>query len=50
MSDDTQLLGHCPNCDAAIPEAWLLVKYTKDNGATGIWAECPDCGTVVAPA
>jgi hypothetical protein len=49
MSNDTPLLGHCPDCASAIPEGWLLVEYTKDNGTTGNWAECPDCETVVAP-
>lgn len=49
MPDDTQILGRCPDCGDEIPEAWLLVEYTKDDGTEGIWAECPTCEDVVAP-
>jgi len=49
MPDDTHILGRCPDCGDEIPEAWLLVEYTKDDGADGIWAECPTCEDVVAP-
>lgn len=50
MPDDTQLLGRCPDCGESIPTGWLLVEYEKDNGETGIWAECPECSDVVAPS
>ncbi|MCU4716602.1 MULTISPECIES: phage terminase large subunit family protein [Halapricum] len=49
MTPDESYLGRCPECGEDISEAWLLVKYTKDNGETGIWAECPNCEDVVAP-
>lgn len=49
MNADKSSLGCCPHCGERIPTAWLLVEYTKDNGQTGIWAECPDCADVVAP-
>ncbi|WP_254280656.1 phage terminase large subunit family protein [Haloarcula marina] len=49
MSDDTQTLGRCPDCDECIPTAWALVEYTKDDGTEGLWAECPGCEDVVAP-
>lgn len=49
MNTNTPSLGHCPECGESIPEAWVLVEYTKDDGTDGIWAECPGCETVVAP-
>lgn len=49
MTDDTQILGRCPECGKRISGAWLLVEYEKDTGETGIWAECPECEKVVAP-
>jgi hypothetical protein len=49
MPTDTAGGGRCPNDDAEIPEAWHLVEYTTDSGKTGVWAECPACGEVVAP-
>lgn len=49
MPDDTQTLGRCPDCGEYIPEAWLLVKYQKDDGTKSVWAECPACEDVVAP-
>lgn len=49
MTKDNQLLGRCPECGAEIPPAWTLVEYEKEDGTEGIWAECPDCETVVDP-
>lgn len=49
MNSDSSTLGRCPECDTQISSAWILVEYTKDDGTTGIWAECPDCGDVVSP-
>ncbi len=49
MNTDESSLGRCPDCSKRIPEAWLLVEYTKDDGTDGIWAECPTCEDVVAP-
>ncbi|MFB1064154.1 hypothetical protein [Natrinema sp. H-ect4] len=49
MTEDTSILGRCPDCDERIPSAWLLVEYTKDDGTAGIWAECPACDDVVRP-
>ena len=49
MPSDETVLGRCPDCGEDIPEAWLLVEYTKDDGETGIWADCPACSKVVAP-
>jgi len=49
MNTNESFLGDCPNCGERIPEARLLVEYTKDDGETGIWADCPSCNDVVAP-
>jgi len=48
MTSDASL-GRCPDCGERISRAWLLVEYEKDNGTTGIWAECPSCEDVVSP-
>jgi hypothetical protein len=49
MSTDEASLGRCPECGKRLPTVWLLVEYEKEDGQTGIWAECPDCEDVVAP-
>jgi RNA polymerase-binding transcription factor DksA len=32
MNTNESFLGDCPNCGERIPEARLLVEYTKDDG------------------
>lgn len=49
MTDDTQILGHCPSCDERISKVWLLLEYEKEDDSKGVWAECPACEEVVAP-
>ncbi len=49
MTNGTSELGRCPDCGEDISAAWILVEYEKDDGSTGIWAECPVCETVVSP-
>jgi len=49
MSDDTQGLGCCPNCDERIATPWILVESERDDAPEGSWAECSTCGDVVAP-
>ena len=49
MVRNTSVLGRCPECEEEISTAWLLIEYEKEDGKTGIWAECPGCGTVVSP-
>lgn len=49
MTDDTSILGRCPDCGERISRAGVLVEYEKDDGTVGIWAECPQCGSVVSP-
>lgn len=49
MTDDTQILGRCPNCGEQISLTWLLVEYEKADGTEGRWAECPGCDDVVDP-
>jgi len=49
MSDDTEILGRCPDCEERISTAWALVEYEKEDGTEAVWAECPACEDVVAP-
>jgi len=49
MNSDETELGQCPECGEPIPDAWLLLKYQKQDGTEGVWAECPACKDVVAP-
>jgi len=50
MTDDTPTHGRCPGCGEGISAACILVEYEKNDGTTGIWAECPTCDDVVSPA
>jgi len=50
MTDDTPTHGRCPGCGEGISAAYILVEYEKNDGTTGIWAECPTCDDVVSPA
>jgi hypothetical protein len=50
MNTDEPALGPRPNCEDRIPEAWLLVEYTKDDGPDGIWAECPGVKMLLLPS
>ena len=50
MTDNTPKHGRCPECDEDISAAYIFIEYEKDDGTTGIWAECPTCGDVVNPA
>jgi len=49
MTPDESSLGRCPDCGEPISTAYLLVEYEKEDGQTGIWADCPSCDDVVAP-
>ncbi|WP_449404858.1 DUF7837 family putative zinc-binding protein [Haloplanus natans] len=49
MINDSRTHGRCPMCDEIISAAHILVEYKKNNGATGIWAECLLCDDVVSP-
>ncbi|WP_455429257.1 DUF7837 family putative zinc-binding protein [Haloplanus rubicundus] len=49
MTNDTRKHGRCPKCDEDISVAHVLVEYEKDDGTTGLWAECPTCDDVVSP-
>lgn len=42
-------LGHCPQCGEAIPATWKLIEYEREDGTTGVFAECPTCEAVVKP-
>ncbi|TKX37086.1 hypothetical protein EXE51_08435 [Halorubrum sp. CGM5_25_10-8B] len=49
MNADESSIGRCPECGEEISEAWILVKYEKNDGTEGVWTECPACTDVVAP-
>jgi len=49
LMTDNPTLGSCPKCNESLSTGYLLVEYEKDDGTTGIWAECPDCDEVVSP-
>jgi hypothetical protein len=42
-------LGRCPNCDAQIPRANLLIRYETPDGWPRLFVECPDCEVPVHP-
>ena len=46
---DVPPLGSCPKCGEGLSGGHVLVEYEKDDGTTGIWAECPICDEVVSP-
>ena len=41
--------GRYLECDESISAAHILVEYEKDDGTTGILAECSVCDDVVRP-
>ncbi|WP_460538383.1 DUF7837 family putative zinc-binding protein [Haloplanus salinarum] len=47
MTGKTPKHGRCLGCDESISAAQILVEYEKDDGTTGILAECPVCDDVV---
>jgi predicted RNA-binding Zn-ribbon protein involved in translation (DUF1610 family) len=49
MSRSNTNLGQCPECGASIPEVYLLIEYKTASGDDAAFAECPNCGEVVAP-
>lgn len=51
MRDSTRVRrvsGQCPNCEATIPEAAILIRYETSAGES-MYAECPSCEAVVHP-
>jgi predicted RNA-binding Zn-ribbon protein involved in translation (DUF1610 family) len=49
MSSDSEPLGECPKCGAAIGPSQILVEYEKDDGTTNKFVDCVSCGQVVRP-
>ncbi|WP_353633943.1 hypothetical protein ABSL23_12400 [Halobacterium sp. NMX12-1] len=49
MSTESQSLGACPECGAAIPPGAVLVEYERDDGPV-VYAECPECVEPVHPS
>jgi hypothetical protein len=41
--------GNCPDCDAALLGADVLIQYETRTGQERLFAECPDCRSVVHP-
>ncbi|MEF8779094.1 MAG: hypothetical protein V5A46_00260 [Haloferacaceae archaeon] len=46
----TSWLGECPECERLIPSRSLLIEYTTSKGWVRLYAECPECSSVVHPA
>lgn len=49
MTADSSSLGWCLDCGENLSSSPVVVKYDRSDGSTGIWAECPACGTIVHP-
>lgn len=49
MSTESQSLGACPECGAAISPGAVLVEYERD-GRRVVYAECPGCVEPVHPS
>lgn len=45
----TSALGKCPNCAETIPTRTLLIRYEGKTGWPKMFAECPECESVVHP-
>lgn len=43
------MLGLCPNCSESIADRDVIIEYERDDGTTGVYAECPDCREIIAP-
>jgi hypothetical protein len=48
-TDPQAELGTCSFCGAIVAAQDVIVEYERQNGAPGIWAECPDCSEIVDP-
>ncbi len=42
-------LGTCPDCGETIRRIDVLIEYETTDGQPAVWAECPNCNTVVHP-
>jgi hypothetical protein len=49
MTSNNPVLGKCPQCDHEIQETWVMIEYETTDGDPGVWAECPNCETIVDP-
>ncbi|GAA0528876.1 hypothetical protein GCM10008992_31880 [Halorubrum aquaticum] len=49
MTTNNAVLGSCPQCGHEIREVWVLIEYQTTEGNVGVWAECPNCETIVDP-
>ena len=42
-------IGVCPECRATLTTVDVLIEYETVEGDRAVWADCPDCRTVVDP-
>nr|WP_308203187.1 phage terminase large subunit family protein [Halorubrum ezzemoulense] len=49
MTENDSVLGSCPQCGHEVREAWVMIEYETTEGEEGVWAECPNCETIVDP-
>lgn len=49
MATQNAPLGSCSFCGATVSRQDTIIEYERDDGSTGIWAECPACREVVDP-
>ncbi|SNR74561.1 hypothetical protein SAMN06266787_1199 [Halorubrum ezzemoulense] len=49
MTANNSVLGSCPQCGHEISEVWVMIEYETTEGEAGVWAECPNCETIVDP-
>ncbi|WP_449272374.1 DUF7837 family putative zinc-binding protein [Halorussus halophilus] len=50
MAEKQERLGDCPNCSESIADRDVLVRYEREDGTEGVYAECPGCWEVVSPS
>lgn len=49
MAASNSTLGSCQFCGAPVADRHVIIRYETEDGATGAWAECPECGEIVDP-
>ena len=42
-------LGDCPDCGAPLDHHDVLIEFERADGRPSVFADCPDCHTVVEP-
>ncbi|CCQ36767.1 small CPxCG-related zinc finger protein [Natronomonas moolapensis 8.8.11] len=49
MSNKTEPLGVCPECETELQSHQTLIEYETTEGDTGRFVDCYSCGEVVKP-